>query len=239
MKTIEQRYEEVYVPLLKEFGRQIKGVKVSGIPEPHLPAYGKDYDKTKHKIVFVGIETKGWGDMKDFPKILDRKVEEILRDNISQLDVPLRPGSFWNFIRKVLAKIHQVDPSAIDKLKDFAWANANSIERFSVTAKERAAIGDWTKVKAASLVFDSAKHVVDVLKPDLMIILWWSPDATWLTKGLSAATCRKKYDHHMWHYEVTSGPQVIWTAHPRWLSANGFERYVIKVSNLARKLLEM
>lgn len=263
--TIEQRYDQVYLPLLREFHTRIRDVRGRNLPDIHLPAYGSSYTGAKHKIVVVGMETRGWGKLREgFILPFPSKSSQILADHRGALDRfdPIdstsgRSGTFWNFNLRFLANVHGLDWQTLNDYKNatregaqvprdlrlertlrgFAWANANSYEL------NRSDLKEWDQVKTASSLFDSAKYLVEALLPDLIVVLWWGSE-TWLTTDFPKAVGRKQYAYtHLWHYEVRAPRHfhVIWTAHPQYLArATGrFDIHLEGVSLLARKLLRV
>lgn len=64
-KLAERRIAE-YRTLIDDFQTEIRNINPKGIQEPHIPVFGDYYEKCKYKLVFCGMETLGWGDLKDF-----------------------------------------------------------------------------------------------------------------------------------------------------------------------------
>src|ERR1700678_1411796 len=59
-------FVNVYEPLAAQFVKGIGDTKPDGFPEPFFPVAGRNYPSVPQKIVFVGMETRGWGDMENF-----------------------------------------------------------------------------------------------------------------------------------------------------------------------------
>jgi hypothetical protein len=235
-KTIRQSYIDTYKPLLTEFANEIKGSSYTGIPEPFLPVHGKLYETAKTRIAFVGMETRGWGDTSNFVSDINDKIDEVMFRNFEEFDdLEFRfwgsnfGNSFWDFNFKFLAAYYGVDNWKEVKngeheniLRSFAWGNTNSIERYHVTAKNNGVDYDsWLCVKNASKQLDGAKHILNILRPDIMVILNWGTNEEWLIKGLSTPVNRQEIDNHLWYYYLPdTKTHVLWTAHPTWLSKN-------------------
>ena len=126
-------------------------------------------------------------------------------------------------------------------LRSFAWGNTNSIERYAVTAEKKGVdYQSWLTVKKASRCFDKAKHLLDVLKPNIMVIENWSTSETWLIDGLNGNFVRQKIDDHFWYYFLpTTQTHVLWTAHPNWLSKNrDFDDYIKYLVTFVKEKLQ-
>ncbi len=156
-KLAERRIAE-YRTLIDDFQTEIRNINPKGIQEPHIPVFGDYYEKCKYKLVFCGMETLGWGDLKDFlekdPVSLVTASDYTIND-IEYIGWKRNDhATFWGFVLKFLAKFYNADLSdLVDKkypniLKSFIWANANSVERFEVSAANKGAeFAAWQKVK--------------------------------------------------------------------------------------------
>jgi hypothetical protein len=218
-----------------EFVKKIRSVDYDKIPEPFFPIYGQLYESAPTRIAFVGMETRGWGNMTDFVKAVDENPEDaIFRgfEEFNELEFCKwgnnSGNSFWDFNFKFLANFHGIDDwkkvkqgETEEILKSFAWGNTNSIERYEVTAKEKGvAYENWLTVKEASKCFDRGKYLLDILQPHLMVILNWDTSEEWLINGVDNFS-KEEVDEHFWYYFIpTTKTHVIWTAHPTWLAKN-------------------
>ena len=181
--SLEDRRIAEYSGLISDFIEQIKNLDLSGIEEPHLPVIGQDYERSKYKFAFCGMETKGWGAITEFIK---KDAESLVTyadytiNNYEYLGWARNyHASFWGFILKFLSKFYQVpfkdliDAKHPELLRSFVWANANSIERYSVSAeKNNASYDSWKKVKQASLPFDNLNHIINTANPKVVFILY-------------------------------------------------------------------
>lgn len=256
-KEIKQAYIDTYKYLLIDFAKEIKDVTHIGIPEPFLPLHGQLYCEANPRIAFVGMETRGWGDTSDFVKDISMEIDGVMFRNFEEFDeLEFRfwgsnfGNSFWDFNFKFLAAFHSIDNWKEVKdgkhdeiLRSFAWGNTNSIERYEVSAKgNNVAFENWHVVKKASKKLDKAKYFLDLLKPNIMVILNWETKEEWLSEGLATPLNRQEIDDHFWYYYLPgTQTHVLWTAHPTWLSKNrNFDDYIkYLVSFVKEKMSEL
>src|SRR4051812_31366128 len=99
MQTIRARYEEFYVNATTAFLRDIGDSSAVGIPELHLPLWGRNYESTKLKIAFVGRDARNWGGkmgMLDFLQAAKRNINEaVFRSEIYFQDLPFVIEHGW------------------------------------------------------------------------------------------------------------------------------------------------
>ena len=243
MNSIKERFALTYSSLTSEFVSQISRVNYDKIPQPFLPVCGNLYANAKTRIMFVGIETRGWGNISEFTKqfhedplsIFDNLVDEFCElefcgwgNNFGK--------SFWYFKLKFLSEFYNLynwktlkRRENEDILKSFAWGNANSIERYHVTAQKKGVTyEDWQLVKNASRLFDKGGHLVNVFRPHIMVILNWESHEDWLQSETIDKLERQEIDEHFWYYYLpTTQTHILWTAHPMWLAKNkDFDDYI-------------
>ena len=186
----ENDFLNYYVPLVKGFCDDLSNEPVNnlaGITQPFFPLFGDQYETATLKIVFVGIETNGGGDTKLFVENCQRSSEEVIRGKLREFRELefIKWGNnfgytFFDIILFFLASYHKLPDWKVLKrkmndsvLRSFAWGNCNAVERYEVTAKKNGVPKDvWAKVKAASNRFDIAKHIIDSLHPDVMVVMW-------------------------------------------------------------------
>lgn len=257
MRLLDKRQIE-YSPLIEKFLQEIKDVNPNGIPEPHLPVIGENYFSSKTKIAFCGMETYGWGWLKDF---IARSCDEsctISDYTINKLEFLKWPANyhatFWGFVLKFLSVFYKADFNGLLKgdnpelLKSFLWANSNSIERYEVTAKDNgASIEDWEKVKKASRKFDNLNHIINAASPDVVILLYSGVDNKYFLdeKGISDIFGENFYDKenylylvpnkelkYRYYYRRTTGTHIFCLPHPTYMglySGIGIDAYVSSV----------
>lgn len=246
---------DTYKPLVKEFVNKIRTVQYDKIPEPFLPVHGQLYEAAKTRIAFVGMETRGWGNTTDFLNNVDSNPEESIFRAFEEFDeLKFRywgnnfGNSFWDFNFKFLANFHGINDwkkvkqgQEEDILRSFAWCNTNSIERYHVTAQKRGVdYESWLRVKKASKMFDKAQYLLDVLKPNIMVIENWETSETWLSEGLNENIIRQEIDDHLWYYFLpTTQTHILWTAHPTWLNKNrDFDNYIKYLVSFVKQKLQ-
>jgi len=134
------------------------------------------------------------------------------------------------------------DPrSYSDILSSIAWANANSIERYEVTAEK---IGvdhsTWFNVYKASDIFDNPHLIFNTLKPTLTILTYWNHDQERLLKGLEIESIEKPFPDYLWHIKVKNPDMhLFWTKHPIRLSLEGikFNDVIDQIISIYRKTI--
>ena len=125
-------------------------------------------------------------------------------------------------------------------LRSFAWGNANAIERYEVTAQRQGVdYQDWHKVKTASKAFDKGGYLINVFRPDIMVITNWEAHESWLQQETLDILERHEIESHFWYYFLPSTQtHILWTAHPRWLSKNReFDNYIEFMVDFVNKKL--
>ena len=227
-------YQEEYIPLIEEFVTQVEqsGVQTDGIPEPHLPVIGKNYEQCKYKIAFFGIDTKGWNELSDFIIDWHSDPQQALYGWKKPLDEMeyLKwcnnfHTSFWDFVIQFLCEFYHISsPEEYENYADigtsFVWGNTNAIEKYDNVKDSGVKEEDYDIVKNYSRIFDSADHVLKPIRPNVLIVLNWSEAEEWLTKFEDKSdVLRIELDTHLLYYYIrSSNTHVFWTAHPRWLS---------------------
>ena len=71
MKNITKHYLEYYTPLIQLFIKNVELLPIPEIremPEPFLPLFGKDYEKSAQRLIFIGQDIGGWGDLRNYIK---------------------------------------------------------------------------------------------------------------------------------------------------------------------------
>lgn len=252
MGAVRDRRVAEYSELIRTFISEIRDLDLTGIPEPHLPVFGESYEKCSYKIAFCGMETKGWGDIRDF---VGRDPEELVTAGdytINDLEylgwMSNYHATFWGFILQFLSSFYQIpfadlaagkDPAV---LKSFIWTNVNSVERFEVTAKQnKADFESWKKVKEASRPFDSINHILRAGNPKLVLILSSQTphefflDPSTCPYGMDVSNRRDylRLDNeklgYRYYFRRDTGTHFFFLPHPTYMglySGNGFEPYV-------------
>lgn len=231
--SLDLKFSEYYTPKINQFISLIEGENLKNLPEPFLPVYGKGYCDSPARIMFMGWETRGGRDLKEFVETAKKELNSALywmSDDFEFRWWKSNFGSdFWTFNLKFLAKFHGMNnwkdflynytgEQHEHILNSFAWANCDAIERFEVTAQKQGVLKeDWQKVKNASEIFDSPQLIFKALKPDLVILEYWHKEEDWLLNGIKVITESEPHPY-LWHYNclIDEKPmQLFWTHHPR------------------------
>jgi hypothetical protein len=227
---MREKFKAQYLTLINSFTAALEGRNLSGIPAVHLPIIGGLYEKTRIKIAFFGKETYGWIPMTQFMERYKQSPENGYAC-LTAID-PARylewrnnaKTSFWDYVIRFLQTLYGLDdtafdgPEGIEVMSSFIWGNTNALEGFEVSAQGNGAkYEDWQAVKNASRVFDTARCVLDICGPDILIILNWAENESWLS-GDAKINAEEIGDHHC--YYPMPHTHVYWAAHPRWLNTN-------------------
>ena len=187
---MKQRLIEQYAPLIEQFLNGISGLDVTGIPAPHIPIMGQNYEAAKYKMAFIGMETYGWTDINEFCEIAKENLKKAVTYDectINSLEylgwASNYTSTFWGFVLKFLAKFYNIldfnsfiGDNKIQVYKDiltsFVWGETNSIERYHVSAGPNNVNPEiWEVVKRSSVCFDSVNNLIKSVAPTLIFIL--------------------------------------------------------------------
>lgn len=195
MSALDKRYLDYYTPLVEKFIADVKRDVPStdvlkGMPQPHFPVFGSGYEKSAAKLVFVGRDTRGWGDVTEFLKKGPRAALADDLDEFKSLKYFVKDAknrqTFWGFVMMTLAALHgHADWGVMKKdgheeiLGSFAWAEANAVELPESVKKHlpkgrswsREMRKVWENVRKAGKPLDRVEHLIEVLKPHVIIVL--------------------------------------------------------------------
>ncbi len=201
MKNLTERYLEYYTPLIQEFIQQVELLPVPEIkdmPEPFLPLFGKDYEQSALRIIFIGQDTHWWRDLREFIEAEKACPGSRLRELLDQFrERPFTQSgktrhTFWGFVMKTIAALHgrkdwelMKTGAMVEILNSIAWGNVNAIEFFKSSAQKRGVPEQfWNQVRLAGEPLNRFQHVVQTLSPRVAILLH---------KGLNSATYFGEY----------------------------------------------
>lgn len=256
MEKIKNDFAATYSPLITEFIENVRHLNCEGIPEPFLPVCGELYPEANTRIMFVGMETRGWGHAPDFIKRATNGCAQLFAEALEEFN-ELEfcfwgnnfGNSFWDFILKFLAAFHGLDDwkslrrqEHKEILQSFAWANANAIERYQVTAQKNGVLEEDYKIfKRLSLPFDNGGYLISVFKPRLMMITNWSAHESWLQSQTVDLLVRQEISEYFWYYFLPSTQtHVLWTPHPVWLAKNeDFDQYIEYLVSFAKERIHL
>lgn len=229
--TLNDVFENAYLERVKEFANDVANVDTSGIPEPHLPHWGIEYENAPWKIGFIGIDTLGWGYFSDFSKAVKEDPRQSLYRGKEEFDdfefvnwTNNFGTTFWDTSLKILAGLYGIDDwkslkrlENTEPLKRFFWANANSVEQFKATPESKGASWDnWHKVKVSSEKhIDSFRRILDVFQPHVVFLLNWEPGGHFLDFPIAWNIYE---DYQAEAVDPTTGCLILNTAHPGLLS---------------------
>lgn len=225
------RYCDHYKPFVLSFVHDLEGVKDSvflkHIPELFLPSWGKHYEVSRTKLVFLGRDTYGWGH--GIPNFIEQVHEENWKyifdiSGFQNLDFlkwdAHRRYTFFGFTLYFLAWLYGVENWEYlkrgghrDILHSFAWGNANAIERWDspvlkevrtqLPRDERRAFGQvYDCVKNASRVFDDYRHLEELLAPDVVFATCQKSDCDFYLSKSNPKLVQKIPEADLWVYEV-------------------------------------
>lgn len=189
MSQIREKYLNHFTPLVQDFLQNIEDLehpKIKGIPEPFLPYFGPGYEKSALKVVIIGQDTRGWGDLQKMILEGDTKTRKRLADNLDYLsgrpftEWGARRQTFWGFAMMFLAALHgqqnwgAMKHGAMTEILDsFAWGNGNALELFSSTPSKIGVPAEyWQSVQKAGLRFNRFHHIHKTLNPQVALILY-------------------------------------------------------------------
>lgn len=246
MAQLRERLVEQYAPLVEQFVKEIGDLDVTGIPAPHIPIVGKNYEMAKYRIAFIGIETLGWADINEFIKVAKSdsfKAVTYMEDTINNLEhlgwAANYHATFWGFVFKFISKFYKVGfEDLVDNLKypellcSFLYGNTNAIERYQVTAENNGVkYCTWEFVKRASVCFDSINNIVKSAAPRLVFVLNTGVEDDYLSNddavrlwgvpiGNKKSVMRIPVDSDRkicYYYLRDDNTHIISLPHPRWM----------------------
>lgn len=248
---MKQRLIEQYAPLIGQFLDDIKGLDVTGIPAPHIPIMGQNYEAAKYKMAFIGMETYGWTDLDSFVRVAkdDNGLNKLVtyeEQTINTLEYLNWIGNctttFWGFPLRFLSKFYKVELRYLIEEKEhpeiltsFVWGETNSIERYGVSTANNVDYKVWEAVKRASICFDSANNLIKALSPKIIFVLYSGVDRDYISSDDAVREMgvpvenRKRIltldiDKDMkirHHYLYEDDVHIIALPHPTWMGVWG------------------
>jgi len=231
MPNLTQHYLAHYAPLVAEFVRGVESLPhpdIAKMPEPFLPAFGVGYERSALRLVIIGQDTRGWGDLKEFIEISRAdptvKLKETL-DSFRTHEFTEWGGSrhhFWGFALMMLAALHGQEDwgllkqGAMDELlSSFAWGNGNAVELYSSQPSKTGIPWEyWEQVRKAGAHFDRFRHLVETIQPHVAIVLWRGMNPHTYFEGLKWE--KVSQDGRLAHYRLPEiGVNVFHAPHPR------------------------
>jgi hypothetical protein len=188
MKSLTERHLEYYRPLIQEFIKNVEPLPIPDIkemPEPFLPLFGKDYEQSALRIIFIGQDTHWWWDLREFIEAEKACPDSMLEERLEYFRT--RPftkwgktrHTFWGFVMKTIAALYGREDwklmktgAMVEILNSIAWGNVNAIEFFESHARKLGVNKDfWNKVRVAGEPLNRFRHVVQTLSPRVAVLL--------------------------------------------------------------------
>lgn len=240
---MKEKYTKMYKKLLKEFFEKCKGIQfdnITSIPSIFIPGIGKNYSSAKHKILYIGIDTNDWFDLKKDIEDYKLQGDDFIEKYISRTSNFLNDieniynncySQFWEFIFRFQFKIYNIEYNEKniinnfnDALNSFAWGNSNAIEKEEHYRKHIVGSYDvmresYKKIKNNSKEFDKLDNVLRCLpeKPDLIIILNWSENLKYIGKEYIKQSLEFEKADEMkieLYKHQENDCYILWTRHP-------------------------
>ncbi|MCL2042790.1 MAG: hypothetical protein FWG89_01485 [Treponema sp.] len=177
---IYNQFKIKYCSLIDKFIENLGAFNTTGMPAINIPRVGKYYEKSPVKMAFFGLETNGWLSFQDFMERYTISTE-LAYDYVTDLNKYLemvnnQQTKYWDYIIRFITNIYkkknQKNLNITDLPESFIWGNINSMERFETSAQAGGAqYEDWKQIKQCSRIFDTFQYVLEIGKPDILIIM--------------------------------------------------------------------
>ena len=202
---MKKKYIEYYKPLVQQFCAEITPQELEGLdhlPQPFLPLFGKGYEQSSLRLMFMGQDTKGWGQCKRYiEKELNNpgcEIENIFAEieDRNFIEWGRNTHSFWGFAMALLAGIHGMPNwnamkkgEGVEILSSFAWANSNAIELWPSLSYHTSGVPrkTWEAARKAGTHFNKIRHVLETLEPNVIILTCKSINKIELFEGLNVS----------------------------------------------------
>lgn len=185
--SIKERYMAHYVPLIRDFVCEVEELKLELAPktaQPFFPVFGQAYSRSSLRMAIVGQDTRGWGCLKNFIEMEKTVPGGALEADLAEFHDHDFTGwgatryTFWGFAVMFLAALHGRSDWGVMKhgacteiLSSFVWGNGNAIEYFGSSPKNMP-WEQWEMVRKAGERFNGLQHLVDTLRPRVVVVLW-------------------------------------------------------------------
>lgn len=188
MALMEDHYIDYYTPLVQAFVREASFLEhpdVPRLPEPFLPAFGPQYEKSALRLVIIGQDTRGWGDIRTFLQAESSDPGCKVRETIAYFaerpftEWGAQASHFWGFAMMLIGLLHgREDWGAMKNdefsaiLDSFAWGNANAVELYgSSHATTKVARSYWDSVRKAGEPLNRFRHLAETLHPRVAVLM--------------------------------------------------------------------
>ncbi len=185
--SLKERYLAHYVPLIRDFVREVEEMKLEikpKTPQPFFPLFGEAYERSSLRMAIVGQDTKYWGCLNNFLEMEKTAPGSSLEDDLEEFhDLDFKRWgatryTFWGFAMMFLAALHGRSDWGVMKrgacteiLSSFVWGNGNAIEYFDSTPKHMP-WDEWERIRMAGERFNGIRHLVETVRPRVVVVLW-------------------------------------------------------------------
>ncbi len=232
---MKKAYLKYYTPLVQQFCKSMQGGSHPGLehmPQPFLPLFGKNYERSALKFMIIGQDTKGWGNTDTFlarelaspGELLDEMFWEI--DNLDFKKIGKNTHSFMGFAMALLASVHGMPNWNVlkwgghqDILSSFAWGNANAVELWESLRKHTSGVPrkTWEAARAAGEHLNRFNHMLETLKPRVVLLTVKSIDREGFFKGFELIKMVSP-DPNISHYRLEGqNVDIFHTYHPGYM----------------------
>jgi len=194
-RKTKEEVKTYYIEQLGKFLAKIADIpddEIKRLPAVHIPSLG--FTDEMPKIAFYGMETSTWGSMLELRNSYIKDPESAYRYITTDIFTPSfvircaqpRKSIFFKYVIALLAGIYRLTPKQMkneEELKkhSFIWGNIMSLERYSVSAKNKSV--KWETFKKAYDASDilnklpdghlGPTYIVRACRPKLLFILYW------------------------------------------------------------------
>ncbi|RCR71392.1 uracil-DNA glycosylase family protein [Larkinella punicea] len=176
ISNLNQQLQGVYQTYLDTIYSQTWPENVSS---PLLMDVFQEYGEMEKKVMFVGQETHGWGNMSGKFSVEKLQTEYHEFDLGKRANYPngkrYLKSPFWNFSRAFFYNLNKQNVAVSRKTNGFLWTNISKIDHKSTTPS-------FELQQQNESGFELLKHEIDITKPDVVIFLTGTKYDSWLEK---------------------------------------------------------
>jgi len=232
-ESLKTAYVNYFTPLVSDFVGEVESLGLDlpkGLPQPFLPLFGDAYERSALRMVIVGQDTKWWGCLRNFiekektspGKMLTDEIDDF--QNLNFIEWGSTRYTFWGFVMMFLGVLYGRSDWGVMKqgvyreiLSSFGWGNGNSVEYYNSSPKNISP-SDWDRIRQAGRRFDRIQHILDVLHPRVVVVLWGGMNPDSYFEGCEFSSCGGDGEIHQYRIPA-SNVDVFHLPHPgrmRW-----------------------
>ncbi len=187
MKPTRRHLVQYYTPLIQEFLQALDGVSIpksNHLPEPFFPVFGTRYADSALRLIIIGQDTRGWGNLRKFLADSTTPSGGRIESHFDEFGTHAftqwggNRHTFWGFAMMFYAALHGRSDWGMMKqgamteiLNSFAWGNINAVELHKSTVADLGVSWDkWENVRKAGAHLDRFRHIVATVKPEVAVI---------------------------------------------------------------------